>query len=144
MQFSDVLVKKNIVTQEELNELLSKSSETDIPLEKLLEAKGVSKKEILEAKSEVSGVETRKVVKDKIPFDILKKIPEEAVRHYKFVPLGVVDGTLEIGMVNPDDVEAREALQFIVSKLNLPFKIFLLRGLASLKFFDLCKLFFSR
>jgi type IV pilus assembly protein PilB len=29
-------------------------------------------------------------------------------------------------MVNPDDMEAREALQFIVSRLNLAFKIFLI------------------
>ena len=33
---------------------------------------------------------------------------------------------LEVGMVNPDDVNAQEALKFIASRLNVPFKVFLI------------------
>src|SRR3989344_6417930 len=60
----------------------------------------------------------------KIPYDVLRYIPEESAVYYKFAPIGLVDGTLEVGMTNPDNVAARDALQFIVSKTNLPFKIF--------------------
>ncbi|TSD02049.1 MAG: putative type II secretion system protein E [Parcubacteria group bacterium Athens0714_24] len=95
-------------------------------LEKLLLDEGISEKEILDAKGEAGEILTRTIVKDQISFEVLKQIPEEAARHYKFVPLEIKDGVLEVGMVNPENVEAREALQFIVSKLNIPFRIYLI------------------
>ena len=42
------------------------------------------------------------------------------------VPLALEDGVLEVGMTSPENLEAREALQFISSNLNIPFKIFLI------------------
>jgi len=126
MRFTDILIKKNIITPETLAKISTRSSETGILLEKLLQTEGIPESVILEAKGEATGLLAKSVSKKEIPFDILKQIPEEAIRHYKFAPLGIKDGVLEVGMVNPDDLEAREALQFIVSKLNLSFKIFLI------------------
>lgn len=60
----------------------------------------------------------------KVPFDVLKHIPEDSASFYKLVPLGVVDGTLEVGMLNPDDVTARDALQFIMTANRMPYRIF--------------------
>ena len=60
----------------------------------------------------------------KVSFDVLKHIPEDSASFYKFVPLGVMDGTLEVGMLNPDDVTARDALQFITSASRMPYRIF--------------------
>lgn len=126
MRFSDILIKKNLINQDTLARLLTKSKETGVSLEKLFKVEGVSDFDILEAKGEAEGFPTKSIAKEQISFEALKQIPEEASRHYKFISLGMKDGVLEIGMVNPDDIEAREALQFIVSKLNLPFKIFLI------------------
>src|SRR5690606_27249017 len=63
---------------------------------------------------------------DRIPFDVLRFVPEDSATHYRFLPLEVKDGVLEVGMVDPDDIEARDALHFITSKTNLPFKIYLI------------------
>jgi len=62
----------------------------------------------------------------RIPFDILQYIPEDSAVHYKIIPLNFKDGVLQVGMVEPEDIEARDALQFIASKNNLPFKIYLI------------------
>src|SRR3989339_2109991 len=43
-----------------------------------------------------------------------------------FAPLGVTGGVLEVGIVDPENIEARDALQFIATKLSMPFKIFLI------------------
>ena len=59
-----------------------------------------------------------------IPFEILGHIPEDSATHYKMAPLGVVDGILEVGMVNPDDLEAIDALNFLSRKAGLPYKIY--------------------
>lgn len=128
MRFTDILIKNNIISPEDLSRFEIASREKGIPLENLLKAQGISDSQITKAKSEAIGVPFKSIGKQKTPFDVLKQIPEEAARHYKFVPLGVENGVLEIGMVNPEDIESREALQFIISKLNTPLKVFLISG----------------
>jgi len=60
----------------------------------------------------------------KIPYDVLKLVPEESAAHYKLAPLGIVDDVLEIGMLDPDDIEAVDALNFISRTSGKPYKIF--------------------
>lgn len=126
MQFEDILIKNKIVSKEDIDRLLAKSRESNVPLEKLLKAYGVNELEVNKAKGEFFGTPFKKIEGRDVDSDTLKKIPEEAVRHYKFIPLGVKDDFLEIGMVDPENIEAREAIQFIVAKFNLSFKIFLI------------------
>ena len=59
-------------------------------------------------------------------FEVLKYVPEESAIFYKFVPLGIKDGVLEVGIVDAENIEARDALSFIASKLGIPFKLYLI------------------
>lgn len=61
-----------------------------------------------------------------IPFDILKYVPEESALHYGFVPIGMRDGVLEVGIINPDNIEAKDAISFIAARIGIPYKIFLI------------------
>ncbi len=72
------------------------------------------------------NIEKRSVETNEIPFEILGYIPEESAVHYKFAPIGLSDGVLEVGIVDPGDIEARDALNFISSKVDLPYKLFLI------------------
>ncbi len=56
----------------------------------------------------------------------LKYIPVESAKMYGFVPIGLVDGVLEIGVTDPENIQAMDALQFIAAKINKPFKVFLI------------------
>lgn len=56
--------------------------------------------------------------------DVLKFIPEESANFYQFVPIQVKDGVLEVGMVDPENIEAKDVLQFISTTNNIPFKVF--------------------
>ncbi|MFA5987609.1 MAG: GspE/PulE family protein [Candidatus Paceibacterota bacterium] len=58
--------------------------------------------------------------------EVLKYVPEESAAYYKFVPLAIKDGVLEVGLVDPDRIEARDAIAFIASKHGVPFRIFLI------------------
>ncbi|HUO50140.1 MAG TPA: GspE/PulE family protein [Candidatus Paceibacterota bacterium] len=69
-------------------------------------------------------IPTRELGDAKIAYDVLKFIPQESAEHYKLAPLGVVDGILEIGMVDPDDLGAYDALNFIAKSTGMPFKVF--------------------
>ena len=126
MLFTDILVKNGLIGQGKLAKVITQSEETGIALEKALKAEGISGDDILNAKSKISGLAIKKVSKGQVLFDTLKKIPEEAARHYRFVPLSERDGFLEVGVVDPVDIDAQRALQFIVSRTNLPVKTFII------------------
>lgn len=129
MSFGEILVKKNFITNDLLIQAKERAAKSGVSLEEILLENNVSETAVLEAKSEAFGIPIRRLsLSAHIAFDVLKNIPEESVRHYKFAPLGMREGVMEIGIVNPDDMEAREALQFLSSKLNLPLKIFLIAG----------------
>ncbi|MEK7627945.1 MAG: GspE/PulE family protein [Patescibacteria group bacterium] len=70
------------------------------------------------------GAPERALGETKVPYDVLKYIPETSAVHYQFAPLGVVDGVLEVGMVDPENLAAIDALSFIARKTGTPFKIF--------------------
>ncbi|MEK7201070.1 MAG: GspE/PulE family protein, partial [Patescibacteria group bacterium] len=53
-------------------------------------------------------------------------IPEESARHYRFVPIAQEGGVLEVGIVDPDNIEALDALQFISGRVGVPYKLFLI------------------
>ena len=55
--------------------------------------------------------------------EVLAYIPEDAAMHYRMVPLKVEDDVLVVGVNNPDDMQMREALNFISTKNNLPFRL---------------------
>ena len=53
-------------------------------------------------------------------------MPEESASYYHFVPIGVRDGALEVGLTDPDSIEARDAVNFIASRLGIPYKLYLI------------------
>ncbi len=55
--------------------------------------------------------------------DILNFVPEDSASHYGIVPLMKEDEVLIVGANNPDDLQMREALNFISAKHNIPFKL---------------------
>lgn len=96
-------------------------------LEQALLARGVSQTDILSARGAYFDVPTKILDKSaSIPEEILKYIPEESARHYGFVPIGIEDDVLEVGTIDPDNLEAAEALNFITARTNMPYKLFLI------------------
>src|SRR3990167_5079329 len=67
---------------------------------------------------------SRSLGDSKVPYDVLKYIPEESATHYQLAPLAVKDGVLEIGMVDPEDIRGLDALNFIARNTGMPFKVF--------------------
>ncbi|MEK7077628.1 MAG: GspE/PulE family protein [Patescibacteria group bacterium] len=78
---------------------------------------------VLRAKSAILGVPYLDLANKNIPAEVLHEIPEDAVLHYKIIPVEKNGNELVIGMVNPEDVEASEALKFIAIKNNFIPKI---------------------
>lgn len=60
----------------------------------------------------------------KVPYEVLKVIPEESAEHYRLAPITITDGVLEVGMVDPDNIQAIDALNFISRASGMPYKVF--------------------
>ncbi len=131
MAILDILLKKNLISKDDVNEVKQKMS-TGETLDQVLIERGVSPEDILQARSEFLSIPARTLGETQVAFEVLEYIPEESASHYKFVPIGIKEGVLEVGIVDPDNIEARDALTFIAAKKNIPFKIFII----SLEDFD--------
>lgn len=59
---------------------------------------------------------------DTISQEVLAYIPEESARYYRILPLKMEDGVLVVASSNPDNLEMRQALNFISTKHNVPHK----------------------
>jgi type IV pilus assembly protein PilB len=73
-----------------------------------------------------TGIPERDLKELDIPAKVLEVIPQDAAEHYSVVPLAINDGVLEVGAVDPSDLEARDALNFISARIGLPYKLFLI------------------
>ena len=122
----DILAGSGDVTLQEAAEIRKLARSKNISIEEELLERGLDEQKILKAKGEALSIPTFSLAGKKIPFDLLKNIPEESARHYQVVPINLENGTISIGMVDPDNIEAKEALKFIATRLNQPFKIFLI------------------
>lgn len=121
-----LLRSKGALDDEQAAVVAKESSEKGRSLEDILVEHGVSSDDILAYKGEHWEVPTRALGERTIPFETLEYIPEESARHYQVVPIALVDGALEVGVVDPDNIEALDALNFISAKKGLPFKVFLI------------------
>lgn len=126
MTLLEVLAKKSIIPEKDVVAIYDQAESAGVSVEEVLTRRGISPSVILAAKGEAAELPTREVLADEVSYSILQYIPEESARYYHFVPLGVKDGVLEVGIVDPDNLEARDALNFISAKINLPYKIYLI------------------
>jgi len=94
--------------------------------EVLLERRIVSEDVLFGIKSRLLGFPLKKVSLDKVSSDLLELVPEESARFYQIAPLGKHNKTLEIGMVWPEDLKAREAIKFLARRGGFSYKIFLI------------------
>jgi len=55
--------------------------------------------------------------------EILDFVPEDSASHYRLMPLMLEDDVLVVGANNPDNLQMREALNFISTKHNIPYRL---------------------
>ena len=96
------------------------------PLADVLAEHNVSLTDALAEAGKAYGLPVRTLGDPPADEAVFQYIPIDSARHYGFVPLAMADGALEIGITDPDNIEALDALQFISGKIGIPYKIFLI------------------
>src|SRR3989344_4962824 len=122
----DVLAAEGMITLTNAAEIRREARKNGVSIEDELFSRGIAEADILKARGEAFGLPIADLSEKKVEFNLLKTIPEESAKRYKFVPLGLEEGVLHVGMLQPDSIEAMEALKFIAGRLDKPFKVFLI------------------
>ena len=127
MTLLEQLVKRKILRKEQATSLEFEVKSSGKREEEVILDKGiVSEGFLFGLKSENLKIPLKDVSVEDVSLKILELIPEDAARYYKMVPLAKKDSLLEVGMVYPEDLKAREALQFLSRRNKSAYQIFLI------------------
>src|SRR3989338_11490284 len=125
MELLRSLSDKHLISRSDAIAIQKETETTGESIESLLVKRGVDASDLFSIKGEYLKIPTVRIGDEQISFEVLKNIPEESALHYRFVPLALRDGILEVGAVDPDSTEALDAVSFISARIGLPFKVFL-------------------
>ncbi len=124
--FIDHLIKEEVISAQAAKDAINESNRLGRSAEAILVDKQIlSEEEMLSEKGSFLDIPWKAVSSEqKIAESVISQIPEEAAKIYKMVPLSRDGNIVEVGMINPEDVHAQEALQFIAARGNfIPKKI---------------------
>lgn len=126
MNILSLLSEKGLLSAEDAQAATEELAIPGTALEAVLERRGVDIAAAKKAVEEKYGIPFRQLPAEAAEKEVLAYVPEESARHYKFVPIAIEDGALAVGIVDPDNLEALDALQFISTRVGMPYKLFLI------------------
>src|SRR4051812_28772825 len=117
MSFLEELAKEGLIEKSQIADIKNRAKDKfGGDIDQVLIESGIKEDKILDAKGKYLKMPIRKVEKQDVPFDVLQYISEDSAAHYKFVPIGLSNGILDVGVIDGEDVQALDALQFISAK----------------------------
>ena len=121
------LIKRGIIDRQKGTQIELEAREREKSIEEILiERNLIDEEKLFQIKSQILNIPFKTVEAKEVPPEVLDIIPEETAKFYKMVPIAKRGNVLEVGMVWPEDIEAKEALKFLARKANLETKIFLI------------------
>lgn len=134
--FLDILIKRGLINHYQADELLEKAASMNGNIDAALAIINIDSEVVRKIKSEFYSVPEKTLLEGLAPINALRYIPEDAAKNYYIVPIAFHDGVLDVGVLNPGSIEVKNALQFISSKLNIPFQVFVISYKDYLKVID--------
>lgn len=121
----NILVEKKIVTASKLSEikLLMASRQLD---EILLEKNIIDVEKLTEIKAALYGFTYQSFANKKINDQVLNIIPFEVADNYKIISFNKVDNKVDVGLVDPGNFKAVEAVDFLANESGFSVRFFLI------------------
>lgn len=127
MSLVQELIKRRIVEKTRGIDLEYEIKNSGAKEEEVILKKGIVSEEFLfQLKSEILKVPLKTIQDDEISLNVLEIIPEESARYYKMIAFKKENDRLYIGMVYPEDLKAREALEFLARQNKIDYEVFLI------------------
>ena len=120
------LIKQNLLSDELGKKLLNESSLSKKNVEELIhDRRIIDEEQIANIKGKILNIPYKAIKPEEIDVEILKLVPAETVRNYKIIPISRSGDMLVVGMVNPDDSKAQEAIKFVAKQLRINLGVYL-------------------
>ena len=124
MNLLALLAEKKIVDASLRERVEAHAADRGISYEKALLDEGVDGDAIRNAIGEYFDLPVRSILANqRIDSDVLRYLSEESARHYGIIPIALEDDVLIVGIVDPENLAFRDALNFITAKDQIPYKI---------------------
>ncbi|MES2930810.1 MAG: GspE/PulE family protein [Patescibacteria group bacterium] len=138
MVLLEELVQRGIIREEEISQILTQANQKyNGNIDEALLDFNLDEKKILDIKGALFNIPVKDIDPKTVSPSLLKLIPVDAAKMYRFVPIGESANVIDMGIVDPENVQAIDALTFITSKLNKPFKLYLIKTSAYRKLIDM-------
>ena len=128
MVLTQKLVEKNKITKEQAQELQKEFANFQGSEESFLFAKKIVNEEDINAiKAEIYNIPYfDKIELLEVSSDVLSMIPEDSARFYKIIPLALNGDVLDVGIVEPDNIKAREVLNFLSRQNKIKYNTYVI------------------
>ena len=125
-QLFDELVAQGVIEKDIAEKLLKGAQASGKSAEEILyEERAADEEAVVKVKSGLLNVPYRPVDPNAIPDEIVSLVPYETSRTYKVIPIEKKDSMLVVGMLDPQDVQAQNALKFIAKQARLSLGVYL-------------------
>src|SRR3989344_7302734 len=110
----DELVRQNIISRDDLKKVIDQAEEESKEIGKVLIEKNlISDQDLLKLKSSLYRLPAVDLEGVEVDRSVLKEVSEDVITFYHAIPFSKEGGTLRVGILNPEDNGALEALKFI-------------------------------
>ncbi|MCR4284229.1 MAG: GspE/PulE family protein [Parcubacteria group bacterium] len=116
-QLKAFLLDSSLVNSSDIDEAEKKAKKTKKSLRDVLLSDGkVNEDDLIHLEAYILGIPFVNLKNEKISFDVLSMIPEPIARTHNIVAFKAYDGSLEVAMLDPEDLET---IDFIKKKSSL-------------------------
>ncbi len=115
--FTEILLRRRVVSQDQLNEARQMSKDQDLNLAECLIKLGyASGEEVMRAVAQEHGREYIDLREIKIPDAVIELVPESVARENSILPMAEEEDTLKVIVSDPYDIDTIEKLRFILNR----------------------------
>jgi len=126
-QLARLLIEGGFVTSEKYKEIEAAAKESGKDIEAvLIRQKIIDEEKLTELKGKVLNVPYINLVGTEIEDKVLDIIPESVARNYEMISFAKEDNKIKIGMLNPKDFKALEALEFLAKESGFDTEIYII------------------
>jgi len=126
----NLLVQNKLITDEQLTGIKKLPEYSISPEEALIKSGLVDVENLTKFKAKVYNLNYHSLIGSKIPDQVLNLIPGEVAENYKIACFEVVRNKMKVGIVDPENFKAIEAIDFLAKEENLQPEYFLISALS--------------
>ncbi len=120
LQIKNFLLEKGLAKPEQLLEVEKELDISSKSLEEVFIAKNIfSAREYAKIKGQAFNMESISLDDVKVPSEVLNLLPQKVAKNYEMVIFDRQGNDIKIGLVNPHDFKAQEAIEFLAGQQSL-------------------------